>query len=408
MEDRNVQFPQRYQLKKVEGTEDIFDLIPAPGEVSAEGTLINKATLLKDVTAALFGLGVEAVPDDVLALLSKAVLYKTITPTAQLGTLPEGSIIYLNENGSSVPFYVAKQGYEPSYNTDRVLVVRKDMVQTGPWNDSGVNKYEGSTIDAWMTKTYFSMLSGTIQNAIGFTNIPYTPMGDVTTVQRINKSVFALSITELGISESGTNIEGNSLPIASTLYPLPSGTDRQYTRSPNPTNSTFAWSLNNLGVAGSNTCSISYGYRPAFTLPASFTAYNPEMYPSGGLYDLSDNLLLKLPGVQIETGSYTGTGTYGSSNPNSLTFGFVPKVLFFIANTEVSPAQINSYGLTAKIPIYALSSDYSPVSMQNVGNSGYYNPMKISGTTVTWYYNNNSASYQLNTSGITYYYLAIG
>ena len=33
-----------------------------------EGTLINKDSLLKDTTAALFGLGTDAVPDDVLAL----------------------------------------------------------------------------------------------------------------------------------------------------------------------------------------------------------------------------------------------------------------------------------------------------------------------------------------------------
>lgn len=327
-------------------------------------------------------------------LLNAAALYKTVTPTAQLGTLPEGSVIYLNENGSPVPFYVAKQGYEPDYNTDRVLVVRKDMVQTGPWNDSGVNKYEGSTIDAWMTKTYFSMLSGTIQNAIGFTNIPYTPMGDVTTVQRINKSVFALSITELGISESGTNIEGSSLPIASTLYPLPSGTDRQYTRSQNPTNSTFAWSLNNLGAAGSNTCSISYGYRPAFTLPASFTAYNPEIYPSGGLYDLSDNLLLKLPGVQIETGSYTGTGTYGSSNPNSLTFGFKPKLLLVSRGGEGFDSS-GSFGW-----LYGLSKTIGDF---NDADSS----VSLSGTTISWYNTYNVQS-QRNISGVTYFYTAIG
>ena len=31
--------------------------------------------------------------------------------------------------------------------------------------------------------------------------------------------------------------------------------------------------------------------------------------------------------VRIATGSYVGTGTYGSSNPCSLTFDFVPKLL---------------------------------------------------------------------------------
>lgn len=75
MEDRSVQYPQRYQLKKVEGTDDIYDLIPAPGEITEEGTLINKSALLKDETAALFkDLPENPVPDDVLKVLSNAAL----------------------------------------------------------------------------------------------------------------------------------------------------------------------------------------------------------------------------------------------------------------------------------------------------------------------------------------------
>lgn len=75
MDDRSVQYPQRYQLKKVDGTDDIYDLIPAPGEITEEGTLINKSALLKDETAALFkDLPEDPVPDDVLKVLSKAAL----------------------------------------------------------------------------------------------------------------------------------------------------------------------------------------------------------------------------------------------------------------------------------------------------------------------------------------------
>lgn len=71
MYDRNVEYPNRYQLVKVEGTDDIYDLVPAPGTVNNEGTLINKNSLLKDATAALFGLGADAVPDDVSRVLSR-------------------------------------------------------------------------------------------------------------------------------------------------------------------------------------------------------------------------------------------------------------------------------------------------------------------------------------------------
>ena len=70
MIDRNVEFPSRYHITKVDGTDDVYELTPAPGTVSAEGTPINKATLLTDTTAMLYGLDNTAVPDNVFALLA--------------------------------------------------------------------------------------------------------------------------------------------------------------------------------------------------------------------------------------------------------------------------------------------------------------------------------------------------
>ena len=58
---------------KVPGTDDIYDFIPAPGEISEEGTLINKATLLSDATAAMYGLSADAVPDDILKWLYRPI-----------------------------------------------------------------------------------------------------------------------------------------------------------------------------------------------------------------------------------------------------------------------------------------------------------------------------------------------
>lgn len=47
-----------------------------PAGISQQGTPLNKATLLKDATAALYGLGTDAVPDDVFEVLSNAALYE--------------------------------------------------------------------------------------------------------------------------------------------------------------------------------------------------------------------------------------------------------------------------------------------------------------------------------------------
>ena len=93
MTDRNVQYPTRYRMTKVAGTDDIYEMEPVPGEVTDEGTIINKAALLKDTTAALFGFTAEqisdAVTDDVLAILSKAIL--------------NGDDGYTDVNGIAVP-----------------------------------------------------------------------------------------------------------------------------------------------------------------------------------------------------------------------------------------------------------------------------------------------------------------
>lgn len=53
LEDRNVQYPMRYRDKL---TGQIFDLEPMPGTVINEGTPLNKANLLSDETATIYGL----------------------------------------------------------------------------------------------------------------------------------------------------------------------------------------------------------------------------------------------------------------------------------------------------------------------------------------------------------------
>lgn len=102
MRDRNVQFPNRYRLEKVQGTDDIYDLMPAPGTVTEEGTLVNKSTLLKDVTAALYGLGTDAVPDDVLAKIKPLIDSNTALANSR-AKIQVGSYVGTGTYGSSNP-----------------------------------------------------------------------------------------------------------------------------------------------------------------------------------------------------------------------------------------------------------------------------------------------------------------
>lgn len=70
MKDRVVQHPHRYQLVPVSGQSDTYDIIAKPGTITEAGTPINKATLLSDETAALYGLtGEDATVDGALAII---------------------------------------------------------------------------------------------------------------------------------------------------------------------------------------------------------------------------------------------------------------------------------------------------------------------------------------------------
>lgn len=76
MQDRVSLYPGRVKLEPVAGQANLYDLTRAD-QPTQEGTPFNKESLLKDTTAALFGLDEAAVPDDVLSII------KTLLDTAQ-------------------------------------------------------------------------------------------------------------------------------------------------------------------------------------------------------------------------------------------------------------------------------------------------------------------------------------
>lgn len=113
----------------------------------------------------------------------------------------------------------------------------------------------------------------------------------------------------------------------------------------------------------------------------------PPMEDDGYTYTALGQLGSK---VRIETGSYVGNGTYGESNPNSLTFGFEPKLLIVGTNSGESAHFIWIYGW----------SDFAGAS-----ESSTY-PLTLNGNTISWY--GSKAQNQYNLSGTKYYYIAIG
>ena len=107
MKDRIPLYPGRVKLNPVTGQENTYDMVRADSPVQ-EGTPLNKASLLQDETAALYGLGVDAVPDDILSILSKAVLFvdgylKDIGGSKVGPRIETGSYVGTGTSGKSNP-----------------------------------------------------------------------------------------------------------------------------------------------------------------------------------------------------------------------------------------------------------------------------------------------------------------
>ena len=139
----------------------------------------------------------------------------------------------------------------------------------------------------------------------------------------------------------------------------------------------------------------------------------------------------------IYTTSYVGTGTYGNSNPNTLTFDFVPEIIIWLGRIAKYGTDNyftgavwgnSSYGclpLTHMVTSL-LTTDYSKLggpSFYNHINNAYYssdqaqyssykNYAKKSsdGKTIYWYRDSGTSveTLQANSKNITYYVLALG
>jgi len=110
---------------------------------------------------------------------------------------------------------------------------------------------------------------------------------------------------------------------------------------------------------------------------------------------------------KIAAGSYTGTGTHGSGNTNSLTFSFAPKLIIIIC-TATSYAH-----MMVMIPS-ACGFGISTTSSGNAASNmidGYIwlatSSTSGGGKTVSWYSSIGDRQ-QMNVSGNSYYYVAIG
>lgn len=148
-----------------------------------------------------------------------------------------------------------------------------------------------------------------------------------------------------------------------------------------------------------------------FGSPSTFDRYQPVT----GYAAIPANTTIEYLGclgdkVRVQVVSYVGTGTYGSGNPNSLTFDFAPKVVMFLRGYKKGSTQFGH--LTAShsddnkvVTPESLATTYTRYNGFG-GPFGSYAKKSEDGKTIFWY--NEQPSTQGNDTGYTYYFLAIG
>lgn len=131
------------------------------------------------------------------------------------------------------------------------------------------------------------------------------------------------------------------------------------------------------------------------------TSENEQAYPAEGWvenvrYVAAPSSQLSAVGKCV-TGHYTGTGMYGAASPCTLEFTFRPKTVEIIGSGSGGGL---SQAWAVMIP-EVLGTDYAA----GLGFGGYGKKSE-DGKSVFWY--GNSAAAQYNSSGVMYYYRALG
>jgi hypothetical protein len=195
----------------------------------------------------------------------------------RLGSIPEGELVYLEENGTPVPFYVTQHNYQPSLNGyGRTLLVRKEVYKLGIWGTSAF--FSSSDIYACMIGEYAALHTQSAQDAMATTIILQHKNYETLETASYSRKIFILSAYEMGWNLSSSKPIGTAVPIASALRiaTMDGAPVSQWLRDlgRNGGGNVLHFYVKDTGecYSGSGSGMTNgnlYGYRPVFTLPAS-------------------------------------------------------------------------------------------------------------------------------------------
>lgn len=376
MQDRAPLYPGRIILTPVAGQANTYDMVRAD-QPTQDGTPLNKATFWKDATAALFGLGVDSVPDDGFAWIGKYAQHwwrrrkYTIGITGK--TYFESEDISLSSSASA----------EIEYSYSKDVVINSESLEISLNNPSTVKA-------SYNTYSNLAVLKG-----------HYVTSNDINTKPGQEVCYIPEDADIVSYDAGSTNRYRIKTPLYASLTAGAIVEDWEYVQSSD---------------------------RSAYPDSGKQDGYEYEYI--GIPFDNA------VGAPKIEIGSYIGTGTYGVDNPNSLALNFIPKVMLFFDEDKLLKMSTNSYsgGESSTYPairdLSRVTTEYTPggvpFSKSVVGGtspSGTQQSANLSGFTkfdagvLSWYVERTSGfdeytyygyGHQFNAKGTKYLYVILG
>lgn len=365
---------EEFRARCATGTQPLDVLFNAIGW-SQMPTFLNKFNLLKDETAELFGLDSGIVLDEMFSWLGK---YNTHWWSVLHGQAGKG----YNEARTSATTLNKLIGMSREYSYSQTIYYSKTVtidqssgaVSLSNPQSMTVSGGTGTAVPEQHLKNIIALAPVYITNLYDSpTTVFYIPEGATYTDYLFNTSqeTFGLLRFDSGygiILNCGTHCAKPAQIVSSQIYSIPAG------------ETTYEHSTDRNAFPDSGTVNgLTYQY-----LGVPF-----QKFPS-------------VP--QIAIGSYVGTGKAGNNNKNSLTFGFTPRlVVISDASNEVMVMSCR---------------DVQTGCHWHTSSAIYYCYCQVSGNTVTWWntaimpvlgsQDGASANGQKDSSGTTYYFLAIG
>lgn len=186
-----------------------------------------------------------------------------------VGSVPEGQVITIHENGSPIEYFVARHNYESDLNgSGGTLVFRKPTTDDEVVWDSGDASYSASEIDAWLNTTFLNRLSLGAINAIRATKIESAPASSWQ-ASVIERKIFLPSLLELGGSDNNAPIEGEMIPASSLIIDNGELPGAFWTRSNMINDSYMAYGMREDGTVYEDSKPSTNPIRPMFVLDSN-------------------------------------------------------------------------------------------------------------------------------------------